>query len=275
MSAATVSVLLPTYNGARDIRPAVDSILSQPGVDLEVIVVDNHSTDDTVAIIEAYGDPRIRVFHNPVNLGAERNWNRALELATGKYIKLVPQDDLLQPLCLARQVAALEADTDESIALAFGAREIIGPTGRILARRGFRGAATGRIAAATLARQCVRRGSNLIGEPAAVLFRRTVAEKVGRFDGQQGYVIDLDYWIRLLAHGDAWYIAEPVASFRISNGSWSAEVGRKQGRQYTDFVARMNAAGLITSSRSDLAIGKAAALMNNALRLIFYKMFVR
>ncbi len=271
----TVSVLLPTYNGSRDIRAAVDSVLSQAGVDFELLVVDNCSTDNTVDIVESYGDPRIRVFRNPANLGAVRNFNRALELASGDYVKLLPQDDLLQPGSLAKQVDVLARDSDEHIALVFGAREIIDRTGRVLTRRGLRGRGTGRIAAAWLMRQCVRGGTNLIGEPAAVMFRRTLAQKVGRFDGQQGYVIDLDYWFRLLAHGDAWYFAEPVASFRIAAGSWSAEIGRKQARQYTDFVARMNASGLASSSRTDLAIGRATAHMNTVLRLVFYRLFVR
>lgn len=275
MNPATVSVLIPTYNGARHIRPAIDSVLSQAGVGLELIVVDDHSSDGTADVVESYGDPRIRVIRNPSRLGAEGNWNRALELATGTYVKLLPQDDLLHPGSLAAQVATLDADTDEAIALVFGSREIIGPTGKLLARRGLRGASPGRIAAKTLVRQCVRRGTNVIGEPGAVLFRRTLAQRVGRFDGQQGFVIDLDYWIRLLAHGDAWYMAEPVSSFRVSGGSWSVAIGRKQGRQYTDFIARMHAAGLVAGSRSDLAIGKAAALANNALRLAFYKLFVR
>jgi glycosyltransferase involved in cell wall biosynthesis len=275
VNAATVSVLIPTYNGARHIRPALDSVLTQSGVGLEVIVVDDDSIDGTADLVESYTDPRIRVIRNPARLGAEGNWNRALELATGKYIKLLPQDDLLQPRSLAAQVATLDADADEAIALVFGSREIIGPTGKVLARRGFRGAVPGRIAATTLVRQCVRRGTNVIGEPGAVLFRRTLAKKVGRFDGQQGFVIDLDYWIRLLAHGDAWYIAEPVSSFRVSGGSWSVAIGRKQGRQYTDFIARMHAVGLISGSRVDLAIGKAAALTHNAMRLVFYRLFVR
>jgi len=271
----TVSVLIPTYNGARYIGPAIDSVLAQEGVDLELIVVDDNSKDDTVEVVEACRDPRIRVVRNPFNLGPEGNWNRALELATGKYVKLLPQDDLLQPGSLAKQVAALDADTDESIALVFGAREIIGPTGRILMRRGLNGAAPGRVPAARLVRLCVRRGTNVIGEPGAILFRRALAQRVGRFDGQQGFVIDLDYWIRLLAHGDAWYMAEPVSSFRVSGGSWSVAIGRNQTRQYTDLIARMQAAGLVSGSRSDLAIGKAAALTNTALRLIFYKLFVR
>ena len=275
MNAATVSVLIPTYNGARHIRPALDSVLAQSGVDLEVIVVDDDSIDGTADIVESYADPRIRVIRNPSRLGAEGNWNRALELATGKYVKLLPQDDLLQTRSLATQVATLDADADEATALVFGSREIIGPTGKVLARRGFRGAAPGRIAAATLLRQCVRRGTNVIGEPGAVLFRRTLAQKVGRFDGQQGFVIDLGYWIRLLAHGDAWYVAEPVSSFRVSGGSWSVAIGRRQGRQYTEFIARMHAVGLVSGSRVDLAIGKAAAWTHNAMRLVFYRLFVR
>ena len=275
MNDATVSVLVPTYNGALHIGPAIDSVLSQGDVSLELVVVDDHSTDGTADIVDAWRDPRVRVVRNPSRLGPEGNWNRALELATGKYVKLLPQDDLLHPGSLAAQVAALEADADETIALVFGGRDIIGPTGRILARRGFTAAAPGRIAAATLLRQCVRRGTNVIGEPGAVLFRRSLARRVGRFDAQQGFVIDLDYWFRLLAHGDAWYIAQPVSSFRVSGGSWSVAIGRRQTRQYTDFIARMNAAGLVSGSRSDFAIGKAAAMMNTVLRLAFYKMFVR
>ena len=275
MNDATVSVLVPTYNGALHIGPAIDSVLSQGDVSLELVVVDDHSTDGTADIVDAWRDPRVRVVRNPSRLGPEGNWNRALELATGKYVKLLPQDDLLHPGSLAAQVAVLEADTDETLALVFGCRDIIGPTGRTLARRGFTAADSGRIAAATLLRQCVRRGTNVIGEPGAVLFRRSLAQRVGPFDGRQGFVIDLDYWFRLLAHGDAWYIAEPVSSFRVSGGSWSVAIGRRQARQYTDFIARMNAAGLVSGSRSDFAIGKAAAMMNTVLRLAFYKMFVR
>ncbi len=271
----TVSILIPTYNGARHIRPAIDSVLSQAGVDLELILVDDNSKDGTADIVESYADTRIRIVRNPSNLGPEGNWNRALELANGKYVKLLPQDDLLQPGGLAAQVAALEADIDETIALVFGTREIIGPTGKILTRRGFKGSATGRIPASLLMRHCIRRGTNVIGEPGAVLFRRKLADKVGRFDGQQGYVIDLDYWIRLLAHGDAWYLEQPVSSFRVSGGSWSVAIGRQQSRQYTDFIARMHQAGLVTGSRVDLTLGKITALMNNALRLVFYKVFVR
>ena len=65
----------------------------------------------------------------------------------------------------------------------------------------------------------MRWGTNLIGEPGAVLFRRDLALKVGGFYAENPYVIDLDYWLRLLAQGDAYYLDQPLASFRVNPGS--------------------------------------------------------
>jgi len=271
---ATASILIPTYNGASYIASAIDSVLEQHGIDLEIIVVDDNSTDDTVAIVRNYQDPRVRLFQNPANLGAEGNWNRALELAKGTYIKLLPQDDLLLPGCLATQVAVLAADTEENISIVFGAREIIDKSGRVITRRGFQGA-PGRVAAASIARACVRKGTNVIGEPGAVLFRRSLAEQVGQFNSAQPYMIDLDYWLRLLAHGDAWYMDQPVSAFRVSSSSWSVAIGARQSRQFADFLDRVQQAGLISASRWDVAIGKMKARLNNVLRLLFYKLVVR
>lgn len=270
----TASIVIPTYNGAAHIAPALESVLGQQGVDLEVIVVDDNSRDDTAAIVAGFADPRIRLERNPANLGPEGNWNRALSLATGTYIKLLPQDDILHPGMLARQIAVLEEDKAEAIALVFGARTILDGQGKLLTRRGY-GPRTGRVPAKELARASVIKGTNPIGEPGAVLFRKSLADKVGQFDAQQGYVVDLDYWLRLLAHGDGWYIAEPVSAFRVSGGSWSVRIGTAQAREYNTFLDRMVTAGLVPSGKLDLAIGKAAALANNIARLIFYKFVVR
>ncbi|WP_404711975.1 glycosyltransferase family 2 protein [Sphingomonas sp. MMS24-J13] len=271
----TVSILIPTYNGARHIEAAIASVLSQQGVDFEIIVADDHSRDNTADIVAAVADPRIRLVRNAANLGAEANWNAALALATGTYVKLLPQDDLILPGALARQVAVLEADRDSAIALAFSARIILDTHGKRLMTRGYGPNASGRIPAATLARACVRRGTNVIGEPGAVLFRRALAERIGGFDARQPYVVDLDYWLRLLAHGDAWYSADPVSAFRVSSGSWSVRIGASQARQYGAFLDRMGRAGLVPTTRRDVAIGKLNALASNLARLIFYKVVAR
>jgi glycosyltransferase involved in cell wall biosynthesis len=253
----------------------MDSILSQKGVDLELIVVDDNSKDDTFEVASNYSDDRVRVYRNEANLGPQGNWNRALSLATGTYVKVMPQDDTLMPGALAEQVAVLERDVGEEIALVFGARDIIDDSGRKIAHRGLSGVSPGLVPAAELARLCVRRGTNVIGEPGAVLFRRSLAERIGPFDASQPYVIDLDYWLRLLAHGAGWYLDRTVSTFRVSAGSWSVAIGKKQGRQYTEFVDRMRARGLVAPSAGDILIGRCTASLNNLARLLFYKLVVR
>lgn len=91
--AARVSVCMATYNGARYVRHQLLSILGELGSDDEVVVVDDASTDDTVAVVEAVGDPRVRVFVQESNGGYVRAFESALERATGDVLLLADQDD--------------------------------------------------------------------------------------------------------------------------------------------------------------------------------------
>jgi glycosyltransferase involved in cell wall biosynthesis len=115
-----VSVGMPAYNSERTIQSAIDSILSQTFTDLELIIVDNASTDGTVALCEAVAarDPRVRVVRNPVNLGVNPNYRKVAQLATGEFFKWHSTNDLLDPDYLAACVAVLEARAD--VVLAFG-----------------------------------------------------------------------------------------------------------------------------------------------------------
>ena len=206
ISKPLVSVAIPVFRGARHIRSAIDSVLAQTFTDFELLVVDNCSDDETVDIISSYLDPRIVLVRNTDNIGAEGNWNRCLSLAKGKYIKILPHDDILEPTCLEEQIEVLNADLEEKIALVFCARKIIDSGGgQVASRRPF-GLNKGLIASQELIKKCIRYGTNLVGEPAAVLFRLNDAKAVGEFNGQIPYVIDLDYWIRLLARGDGYFL---------------------------------------------------------------------
>lgn len=109
-SAVKVSVIVPAYNASAFLRQSVESILSQTFVDFELIVVDDCSTDDTAAILATYGDPRLRIIHNPQNLGVVRARNRAMDVARGEYVASFDADDISLPLRLARQVAFLDAN---------------------------------------------------------------------------------------------------------------------------------------------------------------------
>lgn len=108
-----VSVALSTYNGARYLREQLDSVLAQEGVELEVVAVDDGSTDDTPAILDEYAarDPRLRWSTNPGNLGPTRSFERAMGLCRGEFIAPCDQDDICLPHKLRTLLAAIgEAD---------------------------------------------------------------------------------------------------------------------------------------------------------------------
>ena len=269
-----VSVCIPTYQGAAHLDQAIDSVLGQSFTDFELIVVDDQSPDDTAGILSRYQDPRLVYVRNDLNLGPEGNWNRCLELAKGRYFKLLPHDDLLHPFCLERQVAILEADLDEEIALVFSARSILDPQGRLLARRGYPRGKEGPTKAQEVVRACIRQGTNLLGEPGAVLMRLSLARRVGNFNASLPYVIDLDYWFRLLAHGDAWYCPESLAMFRISRRQWSFVIGRSQHQDFMAFVRRLSGQAAYVPGRLDILSARIMTRVNNALRLVFYKLYL-
>ena len=266
-----VSVCIPTYRGAAHVAAAIDSVLIQTFTDFELLIVDDDSPDETAMVVSRYRDGRIRFVRNERRLGAEGNWNRCLALARGRYLKLLPQDDLIARECLARQVAVLEADHSHTLALVFCARTIIDASGRAIMTRGYPSRHGGAIPGTSVIRSCLRRGTNLVGEPGAVLFRNDLARRTGGFDASIGYIIDLDYWLRLLLQGDAHYVPEALASFRISPGSWSVAIGMQQSVQFRKFLAKIAGNGAFTVSVTDLALGRLMAQVNAMLRLLLYR----
>jgi glycosyltransferase involved in cell wall biosynthesis len=115
---------MPAYNSERTIQASIDSILSQTFTDLELIIVDNASTDGTVALCEtaAAHDSRVRVIRNPVNLGVNPNYRKVAELSRGEFFKWHSTNDLLDRDYIAACVAVLDARQD--VVLAFGSTVI-------------------------------------------------------------------------------------------------------------------------------------------------------
>ena len=112
-TAPLVSIGVPVYNGARIVGAALDSLLTQTYTNLEIIVADNASTDDTGEIVREYAarDSRIRYVRNATNIGARGtsgNFGRVLALATGKYFMWAAADDRRSPTVVEEAVAALE-----------------------------------------------------------------------------------------------------------------------------------------------------------------------
>lgn len=106
---AEVSVVIPSYNHASYIGHAVESVFSQTFKDLELIVVDDGSTDHSLEVLSGFSDPRLKVLTQP-NQGAHAAINRGLHAATGEYLAILNSDDLYHPLRLEKTLATLKAD---------------------------------------------------------------------------------------------------------------------------------------------------------------------
>ena len=110
-----ISVLMPVYNGAKHLREAIDSILTQTYDDFELIIIDDCSKDNTVEIVKSYTDKRIILLQNEVNLRTASSLNKAIGLAKGKYLARMDQDDISYPNRFEKQVAFLERNPDYGI----------------------------------------------------------------------------------------------------------------------------------------------------------------
>lgn len=108
-----VSILIPVYNRAALIAETLDSALAQTYPNIEVVVVDNASTDGTWEVINDYAnrDPRIKPYRNDTNIGPVRNWKRCVDEARGEYGKILWSDDLIAPEFVAKALELFDEDT--------------------------------------------------------------------------------------------------------------------------------------------------------------------
>ena len=265
-----VTIGIPVYNGAGTIERTIQSVLDQTFADFELLIIDNASTDDTLSRIAKFSDRRIRLINNPENLGAEANWNMVLHEAKGDLITLLPADDTLYPTSLEIRHSILNDPDNKSVVFVFSARQVIDEEDRsIMLAKFFK---TGRISCKRLIIAFVLKGMNPVGEPGAVLFRRSTMEKTGGFDISLPYIIDGAYWIRLLDHGDAYAIAEPLCTFRITRTNWSANLKRKRLLNYLEFIDQIRSNHPRIISPMHVFAGKIRCLLNELLRRIVYRL---
>jgi glycosyltransferase involved in cell wall biosynthesis len=222
-----VSVCIPSCEGAAVIGDAIESALGQRRPPDEVLIVDDASTDDTVAVCRSFRAPQVRVVENPVRLGLVGNHNRVVALARSPWVKLLGQDDLLLPTCLEQMVGA--ATPSASIVVCGRRYEHL--TGEALAggyvdaaRRAISGtvASPTTLTPATVGRWLIQHGrANTIGEPVAVLARRDAVLAGGGFDGRFVQLWDYERWLRLAADGGLVVVPEELVVFRAHGASAS------------------------------------------------------
>ena len=194
----SVTVVIPCYRYGHHLPGAVASALAQPGVDVDVIVVDDASPDDSavVAAALARSDPRVRLVAHERNQGHIATYNDGLDLADGEYVVLLSADDLLTPGSLERATALLEAHPAVGFAYGHPLEFVDEPPEAATRVRDW----TIWAGHDWLARRC-RRGANCIFCPEVVM-RRSVQQAVGPFNPALPHSGDLELWLRLATVAD-------------------------------------------------------------------------
>jgi glycosyltransferase involved in cell wall biosynthesis len=181
-----VSAVMPSYNRDRYVAEALESALSQGFEGLEVVVVDDGSTDGSRAVLEGFGD-RIRTEFR-ANAGQSATVNRAVEMARGEYVALIDNDDAWLPGKLARQIPLLDAEP--RAAILYAAFEVMDGEGKTIPDpRPSRRTPSGEVLGDLF-------DENFLRTP-TVIFRRALFLEAGGYDPSLRYTNDWDMWLRI------------------------------------------------------------------------------
>lgn len=211
MTAPTVSVIMAVYNGAKLLPETIASLQSQNFTDWELIAVDDCSKDDSVALLQSYDDPRIRVIESDVNGGPVVARNASFAQARGRYSVGLDQDDICLPDRFTKQVAFLDANPE--IVLVSTAARVL-EEGREVPGPWRRGLTPGMI-------DWLMRVQNPFVW-STVMFRTDAAQKLDPFErSEMRYVEDFDFYHRIREHGALAQIDEELLVYRVHEGGAS------------------------------------------------------
>jgi glycosyltransferase involved in cell wall biosynthesis len=203
-----VSVIIPCFNGRDLVGTAIESVLSQEGVDLEVIAVDDGSIDGTRKVLESFGDRIRRIYQE--NRGAASARNSGLSIARGEFIAFLDCDDVWLPGKIKRQLECF--DKRPEVGLVFTDSEVFSEEGTVIpSKKALRPVAEGWVL-----KELFR--DNFISTP-CVMVRRNCLQKVGGFREDYQNAEDYDLWMRLAAEYPFGYLDEVLVRIRLREGS--------------------------------------------------------
>ncbi|RZN83111.1 MAG: glycosyltransferase family 2 protein [Winogradskyella sp.] len=231
-----VSICIPTYNGDTYIEECLNSALSQTYNNIELIISDDASSDNTLEVVKALKEQTnipIHVFqHKPNGIGA--NWNNCIKNANGKYIKFLFQDDVLATNCIEKLVAVMLSESN--IGMVYAKRHFIynEETKAILEFKKVygnlhdnwynlnikEGVIDGKVYLKD--RNFLNAPKNKIAEPTSVLLDKACFDKVGYFNEDMKQVLDCEFWSRLMPIYNIGFVDAYLSSFRLHDAQASA-----------------------------------------------------
>ena len=217
MSKPLVSVVIATYNSGPYLREAMDSVLQQSVDDLELVVIDDGSTDSTPELVASFTDPRISYFRQD-NAGQTAAKNHGIRRARGEFIGFCDGDDYWYRNKLELQLPLLNRSA--RVGVVYSAADAVDPQGKPLGHTlpaPHRGAVTAQL----FMRNFVPFGTSVI--------RRECIERLGAFDSSQRMGIDWDLWLRISTQYEFDCVAQSTYAYRI----WSGQMSKNWRGRYS------------------------------------------
>jgi glycosyltransferase involved in cell wall biosynthesis len=213
-----VSVIIPTYNRAGYLPLAVRSVLAQTFRDLEVLIMDDASTDQSPDIVrDLMDDRRVTYVKHPINVGINMNRNSGLARARGEYVAMLDSDDLwLDPDKLRRQVEVM--DSDRRCALVGTFAKVLDPDGKEI------GELTPYVEHERICRALLVRNQFV---HSSVLLRKRMLDRAGWYDTSIPIWEDYELWLRVGAVGTVCNLPAPLTGYRRHSGNISLAAEEK------------------------------------------------
>lgn len=212
MDKKTISVIIPAYNAELYLAEAIESVLAQKYRNIELIVIDDGSTDSTASIAKKFGDSVHLIRQTNQGLSGARN--TGIRNAQGEIIALLDADDLWEPTFLDEMVSALEQYPHATGA--YCGFQYISAEGNIIGTPCLKV-----VAPEVLHKTLIFIGNWLV--PSGVIFRKSFAFEVGLFDEEIGPVADADLWMKLSSKGPMIGVPQPLVKYRQHDGNMSKD----------------------------------------------------
>lgn len=251
-----VSIVLPTYNGAKYIKQSIDSCLKQTYSNLELIIVDDGSSNEISQIIKSYSDPRIKYFKHKRNLGLAQALNTGFAHAKGEYLTWISDDNFYLPEAVECMVKELEANP--KVDFIYANYYVINEKGKLL-----------RSARVGLIKNLDRH--NCIGP--CFLYRRKIYEKIGEYNPEFYLAEDYNYWLRVREKFQMQRLGEYLCYYRLHKKSLTSqynlakieEQAQKASEKYVSQSMRFYRLGRVSFYKREY--GKAEKMLIKSISL--------
>jgi glycosyltransferase involved in cell wall biosynthesis len=214
----TISAIIPTYNYGRFLREAIDSVLAQTYPVLELIVVDDGSTDDTPQILASYGDRVRAIFQTNGGVGVARN--RGIAQARGEYVAFLDSDDVWLSRKLEKEIALFDADPD--LGLVHSGAETFDNSGKtlVVSLSGMEG---------WIGPELLRLDQTVIAAPGSgTIVPKRIAEEIGGFDPELQPSEDWDFCYRIATRYRVGFVPEVLVRYRMHGSGIHLNIPRME-----------------------------------------------